>query len=155
MFQHESQPSVSLQDYTEKMAGEWMASPSLYPWSHGKNLVWDFTCRDSLAASYVSATSKEAGKAAELAEAKKSSHYEDLANQYLVTPVAAETLGSWGPSSLKFIKELGGRIALSNGEPRSTNYLLQSLGMAIQRGNAMSIVGTLPSQRKLDEIYYL
>ena len=95
MFQHESQPSVSLQDYTEKMAGEWMASPSLYPWSHGKNLVWDFTCRDSLAASYVSATSKEAGKAAELAEAKKSSHYEDLASQYLVTPVAAETLGSW------------------------------------------------------------
>ena len=60
-----------------------------------------------------------------------------------------------GPSSLKFVKELGGRIALSNGEPRSTNYLLQSLGMAIQRGNAMSIVGTLPSQRKLDEIYYL
>ena len=93
--------------------------------------------------------------AAEVAKAKRSSHYEDLASQYLVTPVAAETIGSWGPLSLKFIKELGGRIALSNGEPRSTNYLLQSLGMAIQRGNAMSIVGTLPSQRKLDEIYYL
>ena len=35
-------------------------------------------------------SSKEAGKAADVAKAKRSSNYEDLASQYLVTPVAAD-----------------------------------------------------------------
>ena len=126
-----------------------------FPWSAGKSLVWDFTCRDTLAMSYVGATSREAGKAAELAEKRKATHYQDLAAQYIVTPVAMETLGSWGPESIKFIKDLGGRIAQISGEPRSTSYLFQSLGMAAQRGNAVSIAGTVPSAKKLDEIFYL
>ena len=70
-------------------------------------------------------------------------------------PVANETLGSWAPLGLKFIKDIGSRIAEMTGEKRSTSYLFQSIGIATQRGNASSIAGTVPTVKKLDEIYYL
>ena len=128
---------------------------SLFPWSQGKILVWDFTCSDTLAWSHVISTSKEAGKSAQDAEKEKQDHYHYLLQDYIFTPVAAETMGSWGPIGLKFIKDLGTRIKEKTGERRSTAYLFQSLGMAIQRGNAASVIGTLPRNKKLDEIYLL
>ena len=82
-------------------------------------------------------TSREAGKSALEAEKKKLSHYADLATSgYIVMPVACETLGSWAPLGKKFIQDIGKRIAETSGEKRSTMYLFQSVGMAIQRGNA-------------------
>ena len=70
-------------------------------------------------------------------------------------PVSTETLGSWAPMAAKFIKDIGSKITDATGEKRATSYLFQSLGIAIQRGNAASISGTVPSQKELDEIYYL
>ena len=128
---------------------------TLYPWANGKNVVWDFTCRDSLAPSHISTTSKEAGKAAEQAEAAKLTTYSNLINNYTVIPVAMETLGSWGSLGKKFITEIGSRIADATGEKRSTYFLFQAISMAAQRGNVASILGTSPNTKKLDEIYYL
>ena len=101
------------------------------------------------------AASRNAWKATELAEKRKSTHYQELSRQYVVTPIAMETLGSWGPQTVKFIKDLGSRISEITGEKRSTSYLFLSLGIAVQRGNAASISGTVPSAKKLDEIFYL
>ena len=56
---------------------------------------------------------------------------------------------------LKFIKEIGSRMAQENGEKRSTSYLFQSISIATQRGNAASVIGTVPNTKKLDEIYEL
>ena len=128
---------------------------SLFPWREGKNIVWDFTCCDTLAWSHVSSTSKEAGLAAENAEKKKLAKYEYLRNGYILTPIAVETLGSWGQMGLKFIKDLGSRIADRTGDMRSTSYLFQSLSVAVQRGNAASVMGTIPPTKKLDELYLL
>ena len=121
----------------------------------GKSLIWDYTCVDSLAASHVEGTSKEAGHAACKAEKKKLSHYADLANNYKIMPVAMETLGSFSPMAMKFLKEVGSRIAEVTGDARSTNFLFQAIGMSTQKGNAASIAGTVPSAKKLDELYYL
>ena len=74
---------------------------TLFPWARGKCLVWDYTCRDTLAPSHVMKTSKEAGAAAVEAEKIKLDHYQELATSYIVMPVAMETLGSGGPSGLK------------------------------------------------------
>ena len=128
---------------------------TLYPWSGGKSVCWDFTCRDSLCQSHVSGTSKEAGNAAKQAESLKLRHYEELTQNFTVIPVATETMGSWGPMGLKFVKEIGSRIAAMTGEKRSTHYLFQAISMAIQRGNVASILGTAPPQKQMDEIFYL
>ena len=72
-----------------------------------------------------------------------------------MTPIAHETLGPWAPMGLKFIKDIGARMNDSTGESRSTSYLFQSISIALQRGNAASIAGTVPNTKKLDEIYYL
>ena len=119
-------------------------------------MVWDYTCVDTLCASHVPTTSLEAGKAAQQAERKKLAHYSQLQGAgYLVKLIATETLGSWGPDSLKFKKQIGARIADATGEGRSTSFLMQAISIAIQRGNAAAIAGTVPNAKELDEIYYL
>ena len=47
------------------------------------------------------------------------------------------------------------RIIESTGEKKSTSYLMQTIGMAIQRGNSCCILETVLDSRKLDEVYYL
>ena len=128
---------------------------TLIPWSEGRSVIWDYTCSDTLAPSHITSTSVQPGKSAEQAEKKKLAHYEHLSGNYIVKPIATETLGSWSQSSLKFVKEIGSRIADANGEPRSTRFRLQAIGIAIQRGNAASITGTVPNAKRLDELYYL
>ena len=66
-----------------------------------------------------------------------------------------ETLGTWGQGACKLIHEVGKRIQAVTGEMRSTMYLKQAISMAVQRGNVISVLATLPSTRELDEIFYL
>jgi len=44
---------------------------------------------------------------------------------------------------MSLVKELGRRMAEINKEPRSTMFLRQRLSVAVQRGNAACILGTL------------
>ena len=81
--------------------------------------------------------------------------YNDLVSQYDMVPVAVETLGSWGPSGLKFIEDIGSRISAVTWQKRSKFFLFQAISMAIQRGNVISVLGTTPDSKKLDEIFYL
>ena len=70
-------------------------------------------------------------------------------------PIGIETLGSFGPHALDFIKYIGHRIVETTDEKRSTSYLMQTIGMAIQHGNSSCILETVVDSRKLDEVYYL
>ena len=65
---------------------------------------------------------------------------------YTLAPVAVETLGAWGPSALELCKEIGGRIARCSGDTRSTEFQRQQLSIAVQRGNAAAVQGTLPQE---------
>ena len=121
----------------------------------GKKLGVGFHLQRHSGPSYVATTSTEAGKAAAQAERRKLGHYDELSRNYIVMPVAVETMGSWGQMGLKFVKDLGSRIADATGERRSTSFLFQSLGMAIQRGNAISVTGTVPNMKSLHELFYL
>ena len=117
---------------------------SLVPWTEGRSLVWDFTCPDTLAATYVGAGARAAGAAATLAEARKRLHYEELSRDYYVAPVAVETLGSMGPTTRRFVQNMGKRLIASTGDTRAGQYFRQRLSVAIQRGNAASVLGTIP-----------
>ena len=70
---------------------------------------------------------------------------------YYFVPVAVETLGVLGEEAAAFISDLGRRIAAMTGEPRSSAFLFQRLSVAIQAGNAASVVGTSPLSSGLDD----
>ena len=67
---------------------------SLIPWSNGKPLVWDVTVTDTLANTYVYASSQNAGAAAAAAETRKQTKYSHLSTNYNFTPIALETFGT-------------------------------------------------------------
>ena len=118
---------------------------TLDPWNRGQYLVWDFTCPDTLAPSHLNQSSLATGSAASAAESRKRSKYADLSTSgnYTFMPIAIETLGVWGPCAQEICADIGGRIARHTGEVRATAFLRQRLDLAIQRGNAAAVVGTL------------
>ena len=119
---------------------------TLVPWARGRCLLWDATTPDTLAPSHVRQSARQAGSAAVSAEGVKCAKYAPLAVAHHFVPVAIETLGSMGPAGLKFIEELGKRISAVTGDPRETAFLKQRLSLAVQRGNAVSILGTFLSE---------
>ena len=72
---------------------------------------------------------------------------------YIFVPIAVETFGSWGPKGLKFIKEIGKKIQEKTGNKNATSHIIQAISMTVQRGNAISIMGTLGPLRKLEDFF--
>ena len=114
---------------------------TVVPWKRGRVLVWDATCPDTYAPSYVSLATREAGAVADLAEQNKSRKYSHLAVSHHFVPIAIETSGVMGSGALTFFRDLGRRLKLESGEPRALHFLLQRLSVAIQRGNAAAVLG--------------
>ena len=123
----------------------------MVPWSRGRCLLWDATVPDTLAPSHLVGSAQEAGSAATAAENTKTRKYASLAVAHEFVPVAVETLGTWGTLGLAFINELGRRISAVNGDPRAASFLKQRLSLAVQRGNAVAVLGTLPSPLEPDD----
>ena len=89
------------------------------------------------------------------AEDRKRAKYTALCDQYCFVPLAVETLGALGEEAATFLRDIGRRVAVATGESRSTQFLFQRLSIAIQRGNAASVVGTASSDGCLDDVFYL
>ena len=113
------------------------------PWQRGKCLVWDATIPDTLALSHLQDTAITAGSAAASAASLKHQKYAAFEPNYTVMPVAVETLGAWDAESMRFIVALGHRLSAATGDSRETEYLFQRISVAIQRGNALSCLGSL------------
>ena len=118
---------------------------TLIPWARGKCMVWDATIADTVAPSHLSSTSSQAGAAASHAAEQKLQKYASLAATHLVIPVSLETFGAWNIESLDFIRELGRRASQATGDQRETAFLLQRISVAVQRGNAAAVRGSLPA----------
>ena len=128
---------------------------SHFTWKNGKNLIWDWTTSCTVAPSNLSMSLKGAGKTAEAREISKCAKYSELTDTYHFTPISSETFGAWGPMTMSFLADLKKQLIAHTGEKRSGFFLLQSLGITIQRGNASSILGSLPGGDKLDEVFQL
>ena len=70
-------------------------------------------------------------------------------------PVADETMGAWGHSSLKFVQEIGERMTLASGDKQATYKLLQNITMEVQRGNIASIIGNTSITKSFNQSFYL
>ena len=118
---------------------------SLIPWARGKCLAWDASIPDTLAPSHLSSTSCQAGAAADQAATSKVHKYGSLINTYHFVPVVIETLGVWNTEGLALMRDIGRRTSRITSDPRETSFLLQRLSVAVQRGNATSVRGSLPT----------
>ena len=123
---------------------------SLVPWERGKLLVWDVTCSDTYAPSYITSAAVKVGAVASQAEEREIKKYDHLDASLLFMPIAVETAGVFGPLTKAFFKELGDRIRSSTGEEKAYFYLSQRVSVAVQRGNAAAIMGTI-GQMVLDD----
>ncbi len=108
-------------------------------------MVWDATIPDTVAASHLPSTVIHAGAAASHAAALKHQKYAQLTSSHLIVPVAVETFGAWHTESLDFIRELGRRASQATGDQRETMFMLQRISVAVQRGNAAAVRGSLPA----------
>ena len=72
--------------------------------------------------------------------AGKRNHYQDVSENYRFEPVAIETSGAIGPSTSRFLSELGKKIVSKTGERRASQWMYQRLSVAVMRGNAASIL---------------
>ena len=122
---------------------------TLIPWSRGRCLAWDVTVADTYANSYLVHTSVGAGEAAERAVLSKRVKYSSFTNTHAFAAVALETGGTWSGEGLQFVSELGTRINDATHDPQETSYLFQRISVALQRGNAICISGTLPPLSEL------
>ena len=86
---------------------------------------------------------------------KKIEKYANLLERFIFFPVAIETLGVFGEDARKFVMELGTRLQIKTGDPRSLSFLKQRISIAIQRGNAAAVFGTLPGGKGFGEIFYM
>ncbi|XP_063385490.1 uncharacterized protein LOC134671560 [Cydia fagiglandana] len=126
---------------------------TLIPWEKGKCLLWDATCVSTFAASHMGRTVRAAGAAAELAALRKRDKYSALLTKYLFVPLAVETSGCWCAEAKIFLSELGQRLREGGHDPRSGSFLMQRLSIAVQRGNAASVMGTFASGRARDGLF--
>ena len=127
---------------------------TLIPWSNGKSLLWDATCVDTLAPSYLTHSSLQACSAAELAVKTKRNKYKNIFENYIFIVFAVETMGGWCSDAKHLTHEIGNKLKFLTGDPRSTEFLRQKIGLAIQRGNAASVMGTFPESIPFKEIFY-
>lgn len=128
---------------------------TLVPWSLGRHLAWDATCVDTLAPSHVQGSARRPGTAADQAQTIKRRKYAFLMDNYEFAALAMETFGPWSSDTKRFIKEVSARLINASGDPRAGFFLAQRLGLAVQRGNAASILGTMPQAGDLRGIFDL
>ena len=119
---------------------------TLVPWDHGKPLAWDLTVVHRLASSYMRLARREGPTIADQAEDKKRAKYSEITASHEMQPIAIETLGGLGTTTLDFLKTLGTRISRVTDEKRATEFLRQRLAIAIQIGNAAIVMENLPAR---------
>jgi len=96
---------------------------SLVPWKGGKPLAWDATAVCTVADSYVTATAREAGAAAERVAELKISKYSGLKDKCVFQPIAGESLGPLNETACQFLKDLGRRFSGQSRDDRERECL--------------------------------
>ena len=110
---------------------------TLIPMEAGKSVVWDVTVTCTTAESYVASSADEAGAAAKMAAARKTTKYGDLAPQYSFYPVAIETHGPMNEMARQLFSDVGKRISVNSGDDREVSFLFQRVSVVVQRFNSV------------------
>ena len=81
------------------------------------------------------------------AKMRKRSKYEIIARTHHFISVVVETSGAFGTEALDLFAEIARRGPQSHtrGQVRARAFLLQQVSVALQRGNAASVLGSMGS----------
>ena len=79
--------------------------------------------------------------------------YAHLEGSYIFYPVAIETFGPLSPSAEKLLADIGGRLSEKTGDMRQAEFLRQRVSIELQRGNAASVLGTIPHTKGLQGVF--
>ena len=120
---------------------------SLIPWSRGLPLFWDFTCSDTLAPSNLSTSASGASRLENSAESAKCRKYSSLIPSFHFSPLCVETLGALGSCARSLVRRIGSWVMEQSGDNRATQFLIQKVAIDVQRGNAASVMATIPSSQ--------
>ena len=80
-----------------------------------------------------------AGAAAENLTSQK---YNNLLSSYVFEPFGIETLGPWGPTAHLVLRDDIAKRLIDASRDKTTGFFSQRISIAIQRGNAASVLGT-------------
>ena len=69
----------------------------------------------------------DAGSIADAAEVRKIAKYAELGRRFIFQPVAVETSGTMGKSTIQFFLDLGRRLAVRFKDQRKSDFLFQSV----------------------------
>ena len=109
-----------------------------------------------MAPSHLHGSAQNCGQAAKKTAELKWRKYRLLADVYDFVPVCIETYGACDVEGVDLINKIGSKLKEVTAEIRSATFLWQSIMMAVQRGNAISVLGTIlhSDDSKLEEIFY-
>jgi hypothetical protein len=109
----------------------------LIQWREGRSATWDVTVTNTVAASYLTASSTSAVSAAEVAAQRRETKYAEISKTHLFFPLAFETMGPINRAGHEFVYDLGHRISAITDDPRETSFLYQRISVTLQRFNAV------------------
>jgi len=122
---------------------------TMLPWKEGKPLSWDVTAICPLADSYVDASARNAGSAAELAADRKVAMYSVPVRTHIFKPTAVESSGRINSAVCSFLAEFGRKISLFSGDDRDSSHLF--LSALLQRYNALLLHDSFSSENHPDD----
>ena len=108
---------------------------TVFPLSNGKSL-----CTDTYAYANIFSSAVLVEHAAQEAEERKRRKYGALGVHFRCEPVAVETTGVYGESVAALISQICRRITEATGESTETLWLEQRFGLAVLRGNTLSLL---------------
>ena len=112
---------------------------TVYPYSRGRCLIWDATSVNTFASSNLIRAALADGSVADAAEVRKIAKYAKLGRHFIFQPIAVETSGAIGKSTIQFFLDFVRRLAVRFQDQGESDFLLQRVSFAILRGNASSI----------------
>ena len=113
---------------------------TVYPYSRGRCLIWDATCDNTFAHTNLIRAALAAGSVADAAEVRNIAKFAELGRRFVFQPVAVETSGAMGKSTIEFFKDLGRQLAVRFQDQRESDFMFQRVSLAILRRNAFSIL---------------
>ena len=103
----------------------------------------------------MSTNTKTPGMASEKAAQRKHSKYNRIKSNYHFVAFAVESLGSWSKEAVHLLRKIGSNLIRITGERKAKHYLFQRISLAIQHGNAMCIISSIPKSSSLDEVLFI